>query len=193
MHWHAHGEDMSTQFLSFSAEINPSTTETLISAMAQLCNTGATEINLLLSTPGGSVTHGFNVYNVLRALPAKIITHNVGNVDSIGNVIFLAGVERRACPNSTFMFHGVEFDVTGSVRLVDNNLREYLDSIAADHTRIGAVIGQHTGLKQTDVVDLFKEARTKDAQWAQRVGMVHTISEPKVSPGVTIHSLVFKR
>ena len=130
---------------------------------------------------------------VLRALPVKLITHNMGNVDSIGNVIFLAGAERYACPNSTFMFHGVGFDVMGGVRLVDQMLREHLDSIGSDHRRIGAVIGQHTTLKEAEVVELFKEARTKDAIWAKDVGMINAVSEPHIPPGVPIHSLVFNR
>lgn len=184
---------MTLHYVSFSAEINPSTTENLIAAMTQLCNTGASEIHLMLSTPGGSVMHGMTLYNVLRALPVKLVTHNTGNVDSIGNVIFLAGLERRACQHSTFMFHGVGFDVTGGVRLVDQNLREYLDSIAADHKRIGSIMGHHTSLNEADVVDLFKEARTKDASWAQGVGMVHSVCEPQVPTGVPIHSLVFNR
>ena len=54
--------------------------------------------------------NGMNLYNVMRAMPFKLITHNVGNVDSIGNAIFLAGVARYACPHSTFMFHGVGFN-----------------------------------------------------------------------------------
>lgn len=184
---------MTLQYVSFSAEINPITTENLIAVMGQLSNQGATEIHLLLSTPGGSVMHGFTIYNVLRALPLNLVTHNVGNVDSIGNVIFLAGKQRFACPHSTFMFHGVGFDVTGGVRLEDKMLRERLDAIAADHRRIGSVIGEHTTLQEADVVQLFEEARTKDAGWAQGVGMVHTLCEPHIPAGVPIHSLVFNR
>src|SRR5215510_1158159 len=30
--------------------------------------------------------HGMNLYNVLRAMPFKLITCNVGDVDSIGNI-----------------------------------------------------------------------------------------------------------
>jgi ATP-dependent protease ClpP protease subunit len=180
-------------YLSFSAEINPATTENLIAVMAQLCNQGATKVHLMLSTPGGSVMHGFTIYNTLRALPLQLATYNMGNVDSIGNVIFLAGKERYACPNATFMFHGVGLDVTGGVRLVDQSLREHLDSIGSDHRRIGSVIGQHTTLQEADVVELFKEARTKDATWAKDVGMIDAMSEPKIPPGTPIHSLVFAR
>lgn len=41
---------------------------------------------------------------MLRAFPFKLVTHNVGNMDSIGNAVFLAGEQRLACPHSTFMF-----------------------------------------------------------------------------------------
>lgn len=96
-------------YVSFSAEINASTTESLIAAMTNLANQGVPKVTLLLSTPGGAVMNGMNVYNVLRAMPFELTTHNVGNVDSIGNAIFLAGERRYAAPHSTFMFHGVGF------------------------------------------------------------------------------------
>ena len=35
--------------------------------------------------------HGLNLNNLFRGLPFELITHNIGNVDSIGNAIFLAG------------------------------------------------------------------------------------------------------
>ena len=35
--------------------------------------------------------NSLNILHVLIGLPFELITHNVGNVDSIGNAIFLAG------------------------------------------------------------------------------------------------------
>ena len=46
--------------------------------------------------------NGMNLYNFLRGLPIRLTTHNVGNVDSIGNAVFLAGEHRYACPHSPF-------------------------------------------------------------------------------------------
>src|ERR1700693_1709158 len=93
-----------TVYVSFSAEINAATTESLISVMSNLVNQKVTTVYLLLSTPGGSVMHGLNLYNLFRGFPFELITHNVGNVDSIGNAVFLAGSKRYAAPHSTFMF-----------------------------------------------------------------------------------------
>lgn len=185
---------MSQHWVSFSAEINPQTTEGLISVLTALHNQGATEVNLLFATPGGSVMHGMTIYNTARAMPYKLITWNMGNVDSIGNVIFLAGEERYACPLSTFMFHGVGFDVTGALRMEEIFLRERLDTIEADHKRIGSVIGTYANsLDEGDVVRLFEKASTKDAPWAQSVGIINAIREPQIPPGVPVHSLVFQR
>src|SRR6202035_1991872 len=100
-----------TVYVSFSAEINPNTTEALIGALAQCANQRVPEVYLMISTAGGNVMNGMNLYNVLRAMPFRLTTHNVGNIDSIGNPVFLAGGTRYACPQATFMFHGVGFDV----------------------------------------------------------------------------------
>jgi ATP-dependent protease ClpP protease subunit len=180
--------------VNFSAEINPQTTEGLISTLSALHNQGATEVNLLFATPGGSVMHGMTIYNVARAMPFKLVTWNMGNVDSIGNVIFLAGAERYACPLSTFMFHGVGFDANGSFRMEEPFLRERIDSIEADHKRIGSIIGTYAStLNEGDVIHLFEKASTKDAPWAQSVGIIDAIREPQIPAGVPVHSLVFQR
>lgn len=189
----AKGLGMSTHFVNFSAEVTPASTEGLIATVATLHNQGATEIHLMLSTPGGSVMHGFTIYNVLRSIPVNLHTYNMGNVDSIGNVIFLAGSHRFACPHSTFMFHGVGFDLVGSIRLDDKLLREKLDSISADHKRIASVIEQYSSLDERQVVQLFEEARTKDAAWAQSVGLIEAVREPEIAAGIPVHSLVFSR
>jgi ATP-dependent protease ClpP protease subunit len=151
---------MSVHYISFSAEIMPTPAEQLIAAVTNLVNQGAQEIHLMVSTPGGSVPYGITVYNTLRALPARIVTYNVGNVDSIGTVIFMAGEERYACANATFMFHGVAKEARQVTRLEEKMLRESLDSIHADNQRIGSIIGSHTNLSDDEVTDLFTEART---------------------------------
>lgn len=182
-----------TAYVSFSAEIVPQTTEVLIVALADQANKGVEEVYLMLSTPGGSVMSGLTIYNTLKSFPFKLITHNVGNVDSIGNAVFLAGEERFACPQSTFMFHGVGFDVGTGQRFEEKMLRERLDGILQDQTRIGAVINERTLLNEGDIGELFREARTKDAGYALEWGIIHEIREANIPKGSSIISLVFQR
>lgn len=182
-----------TVYISFSAEIVPHTTESLITVLGQQANNKVDEVYLMLSTPGGNVREGLNLYNVLKAFPFKLITHNVGMVDSIGNAVFLAGDERYACPHSSFMFHGVGFTVRGEQRLEEKFLRERLDSIMQDQRSIGSIIGERTNLDEEQILDLFREARTKDTDFALSVGIIHEIREVQIPPGNPVISLVFQR
>lgn len=69
-----------TLYISFSAEVNQNTTENLMGVVAQKVNAGIKDIYLLISSPGGSVMNGINVYNFLKALPINLTTHNIGIV-----------------------------------------------------------------------------------------------------------------
>jgi ATP-dependent protease ClpP protease subunit len=127
-------------------------------------------------------------------MPFELITHNVGNVDSIGNAIFLAGKKRYACPHSTFMFHGVGFDLKNqTMRLEEKNLKESLANILSDHKRIGSIITERTKLSEKIVDGLFSEAQTKDATFAISSGIVHEVKDVQIPTGSTVVSLVFQR
>lgn len=180
-------------YVTFSAEINAYTTESLISVMSACANRRAQQVHLLLSTPGGSVMNGMNLYHLLCGMPFELTTHNVGNVDSIGNAVFLAGRHRFATHHATFMFHGVGMDLNGHVRLEEKNLREQLDAILNDHKRIGEVLCKHTRLTAGEAEGLFREAQTKDVGFAIDKGIIHEIRDVQLTAGVPVISLVFKR
>jgi ATP-dependent protease ClpP protease subunit len=184
---------METVYVSFSAEISAHTTESLLAVMSNCANQGVKAVYLMISTPGGNVMNGMNLYNVLRGMPFELITHNVGNVDSIGNAIFLAGSKRYACPHSTFMFHGVGFDMKGQLRLEEKNLKECLAGILSDQKRIGNIIAERTNLSEEVVAGLFTEAQTKDATFAVGAGIVHEVKDIQIPPGTNVVSLVFQR
>jgi ATP-dependent protease ClpP protease subunit len=180
-----------TLYISFSAEINPTTAETLIATVAQAASDGVANVYLMLSTPGGSVMSGLNVYNVLRGLPVNLTTHNVGNVDSIGNAIFLAGEHRIACPHSTFMFHGVASECHPESVLGEKELLERLGSVRADQKRIGAIIKERTLMEEGSIGNLFLEAQTRDSDFALKEGFIHEIRDVRVPAGAPIVALVF--
>jgi ATP-dependent protease ClpP protease subunit len=180
---------MSAVYLVFESAINGVTSQKLIATAAQLVNQGTTEINLLLSTPGGEVSSGLTIYNFLRALPITINTHNIGNVDSIGNAIFLAGKTRKACEHSTFMFHGVGFQAPNIV-FEEKFLRERLDGILADQKRIGDIIRQRTKIRDSEVRKLFREARTKDAHYALRQDIISAIEDVNIPAGIPIITIL---
>jgi ATP-dependent protease ClpP protease subunit len=182
-----------TVYIMFSAEINPKTSGSLQAVLANCATQGVKTVYLAFSTPGGDVMQGMTLYNLLRGMPFKVITHNVGNVDSIGNAIFLAGEERYACKHSTFMFHGVGFNMANqTVRLEEKNIREMLDNIVSNHGRIGTILEERTQLDKAVIPELFREAQTKDAAFAVGCGIVHEVRDINIPAGSTVISLVFQ-
>ena len=125
---------------------------------------------------------------VICLLGILVTTHNMGNIDSIGNAIFLAGKTRKACTHSTFMFHGVGFDI--HQRFEEKNLREGLDSILADQRRIGDIIADRTRIPKTRAMQLFRDARTKNANDALKYGIVHEVSDLQIPTDSQIITLV---
>src|SRR5438105_4036770 len=180
---------MPTTYFTFHAPINPVTTQNLMAAVAQRMMNGTDDFYFLLSTPGGSVASGLTLYNFLRGLPFPKTMHNIGNVDSIGNAVFLAGDTRYACAHSTFMFHGVGFDVQ-NMRVEEKNARELLTGILSDQKRIGEILVARTGVTANEARKLFREASTKDASHALAAGLVSDVRDVQVPVGADIVSLV---
>ena len=176
-------------YVSFSSEIMPFTTESLIALLSHLSNQGVRHVYLMISTPGGSFMHGMNLYNVLRAFSFKLTTHNVGNVDSIGNAIFLAGEERFACPHSTFMFHGVTTQLP-AITAEAKSLRKRLDAISGDIQRSGNILVGRTRIRHEDVSNLFGEASTQETAFAVGGGIVHEVRDSRSRAGASVSSLM---
>jgi len=143
-------------------------------------------VYLLISTDGGQVLEGMTLYNVLRGLPFDLTTHNIGSVNSIGNVVFLAGQQRYASPTANFMFHGVAYPGIAGQRMDEKFLVEKLDGVKAEHKRIGEAIESRTGLPSQEVEKLFIQQAVKDATYAKANGFIHDIREVNVPPGSTV-------
>jgi ATP-dependent protease ClpP protease subunit len=177
-------------YITVSAEINQVVTENLIATMTSCASSEVQTVYVLLSTPGGKVMNGLNLYNVLLGVPFDLVMHNVGCVNSIGNTIFLAGKKRYANPMATFMFHGVGFNVQQNQRFEEKQLLENLTRIRSEQKTIGQIISKHTSLSEKEIARFFREAQTKDAQFALDKGIIHEIKQAQITPGCPTISLI---
>jgi ATP-dependent Clp protease protease subunit len=184
--------DLASQktYVSFSGPINLMSTQLLIQQLFGLVAQGMKEIHLLLSTPGGEVMSGIALYNTLRGLPVHLTTHNVGNVDSIGTAVFLAGEERLACAQATFMFHGVGLATNGVQQFQEKRLLEHLHSIQADQARINAILQERTRLSARECESLSLQQQTKDASYAVAHGIADRVEAVQIPAGSRVVPVV---
>jgi ATP-dependent protease ClpP protease subunit len=176
--------------LIFSAEVDQRVTNMVVAYLVELQIAGATKLTLAISSQGGNVVSGVTIYNVLMSMPYVIETHNFGNVDSIANVIFLAGRRRYANHTATFMFHGVGFNGNAAERLKEKNILERLDIIKSEHKRISRLISGRSGLNEPSCLNLFKQQRTKDATWARDNGLIDQVAEFTVPAGASLKYVI---
>jgi ATP-dependent protease ClpP protease subunit len=147
-------------------------------------------IYFLFSSGGGSVNAGITLYNFLRALPVEITMHNVGSIDSIANVIFLAGTKRYAAAHSSFLFHGILWNFGAGASLNFTQLNETLSVFKREEDKIASIIAERTKMTETEIRDLFRQGETKDLQFAVDKGVIDEIRAatiPKDAPIITVN------
>lgn len=147
------------------------------------------EFTVLINSGGGQVAAGIDAYNLIRALPFKVTMHNIGQVNSVANVIFLAGQSRKASSVSSFLFHSVGIDIKAQTRLDERIARERLDGIRRDNNSLATIIAARSKLKVNQVSELFREQHVKDTKWALANGFIQNIEDPKIPKGKHLHVL----
>lgn len=70
-----------------------------------LAEAGGQPITLSISSPGGEVTEGLAMVDMLEAYEGEVTTLGYGLVASIASVVLLAGDKVRMTPNSFLMIH----------------------------------------------------------------------------------------
>jgi ATP-dependent Clp protease protease subunit len=166
---------MKEMFIRFMAPVIPVTVEHLMRIVDKKLNEKYDRLNLLLSSPGGSVFHGLSVYNFLKGIPIQVHTYNFGSVDSIGVVMYCAGSKRYCVPHARFLIHGVKMNFQGQASFDEFQIHEQLKSMQIDQKNIARVIADNTG-KGTDLIEKdMHDRKTLSPNEAKDYGLVTEI------------------
>lgn len=100
------------------------------------------DINFYINSPGGSVSAGLAIYDVMQHVKCPISTVCVGTAASMGAVLLAAGSEgkRASLPNSRVMIHQVSAGFRGTATDINiqaseiNSMMDTLMKILAKHT-----------------------------------------------------------
>ena len=182
---------MSLHIVHFIGPINHHTACTIRNLCLQALQSGATEIELHMSTEGGNMTAGFALYFFLKSLPLPLTTHNVGSIESVGVVIFLAGGKRYACPGTRFLVHPLHWGFGNLVAADHSRVSEWRDCLDFDAERYARAFDEATQ-DCAGCVDirpnLFGNARLFDAEQALAAGIIHEAVQARLpGTGATSH------
>lgn len=177
-------------YISFADVIDDKRAKGLMQICSELSRE-ADVLYLMLSSPGGGVDLGITLYNFLRALPCFIVTHNIGSVESIANIVFLAGELRLAAPHTRFLLHGIFWQPPAGATLIPSQMAEAGTRFRDDETRIKEILLSRTTMKSDQVDGFFRFGESKTAEFAKDVGIISNVSEPKIRRGSPFFSCNF--
>ncbi len=179
-----------TIFINFIAEINDKTTSLLLYLLTEQLRAGVKGYRMNISSNGGRVFNAVSIYNFLNGLKdVTIHTHNLGQIDSSANLIFLAGHKRTASKASTFLLHPPQMIFQGQGGMEINTLRERLESLEKDQLKMAEIIAEKIKKDSGDVLKMFTERRTYSSEDAKDLGFISEIDEFVASPGLPIFSI----
>jgi ATP-dependent protease ClpP protease subunit len=182
---------MSLHIVHFIGPINHGSACTVRNLCLQALQSGASEIELHLSTEGGNMTAGFALYFFLKSLPVPLTTHNIGSVESVGVVIFLAGQKRHACPGTRFLVHPLHWGFGNLVAADHSRVSEWRDCLDFDAERYARIFEEATrGAPASGDIrsNLTANARIYDADQALAAGIIHSAVQARLpEAGATSH------
>jgi len=179
-----------TFFINYFGPINDKTTNVIMGTCANIIAQEKPDfLYFLFASGGGSVSAGISLYNFLKSLPATIIMHNTGTIDSIATVIFLAGNERYAASHSSFLFHGVSMNFNQGMALNLSQINERKGQLEDDQNKIAGIISANTKITQEEMLKLFIQGETKGLDFAQEKGIIHGIKDPQIPKDAPLVSI----
>lgn len=139
------------------------------------------DIHLYINSPGGSVSAGLAIYDVMQFIKCDVSTYCLGMAASMGSLLLNAGAKgkRYSLPHSRIMIHQPLGGARGQASDIEIQAREILYL----KDRLNEIYSKHTGKP----VDKIKQDTDRDnylsAEDAMRYGLIDKVIESRNSVG----------
>ncbi|MBO3746850.1 ATP-dependent Clp protease proteolytic subunit [Streptosporangiaceae bacterium NEAU-GS5] len=128
------------------------------------------DIQLYINSPGGSVSAGLAVYDVMQFVPNDIVTVTMGLAASMGQVLLCAGTagKRYALPHARIVMHQPHGGIGGTASDIKIQAEQmlYTKQVLAERTAF------HTGQALEQIIEDWDRDRWFTAEEAKTYGFV---------------------
>jgi ATP-dependent Clp protease, protease subunit len=136
------------------------------------------EIYLYINSPGGSVTAGMAIYDIIQYIPNPVVTVTMGLAASMGQFLLCAGAKgkRYALPHARIMMHQPSGGIGGTA----SDIRIQAEQMLHVKTTMAELIAKHTGQSVERIVADSDRDRWFTAQDAKDYGLVDHVVQTTV-------------
>jgi ATP-dependent Clp protease, protease subunit len=135
------------------------------------------DIDIYVNSPGGSVSAGLGIYDIMQLVKCDVRTFCTGMAASMGSLLLTAGAKgkRYMLPNSRAMIHQplIQGGLTGQASDIEIHAKEMLDLKKV----LTEIYVKHTGRPYDELSKLMDRDHFLHAQKAKELGLVDHIVE----------------
>jgi ATP-dependent Clp protease protease subunit len=135
---------MLDRIIFMGTEVNDTVSNLIVAQMLFLeSNDADRDIHFYINSPGGSVSAGLAIYDVMKYVKCDINTYCVGMAASMGAFLLSAGTKgkRYSLPNSRIMIHQPLGGARGQASDIEIQAKEILFL----KRRLNEMLAEHTG------------------------------------------------
>jgi ATP-dependent Clp protease protease subunit len=140
------------------------------------------DIHFYINSPGGSVTAGMAIYDVMHFVHCDVATYCIGMAASMGATLLAAGTKgkRYALPHAEVMIH----QVLGGARGPATDMLIRTNQLLRTKRAMNEILARHTGKPLEQIEKDTDRDRFMSAREALEYGLVdHVLERLPVRPG----------
>lgn len=155
------------------------TSDRFVEESKELNNGDTLTINL--DTYGGGINAGIKIYTICKELQSKgisVITFNKGRQHSIGNIVMLGGMPRKAYSSSIGVVHMPRVPseyFTSKSEYTADDLEYMFSDLRLEENRILDIYTLETGTDKEKLRSIMNQERTLSAQELKELGFITEI------------------
>jgi len=131
------------------------------------------EITLYINSPGGEVTSGLALYDVMKGISCPVRTVCMGMAASMGAVLFASGDKRDILPHGQVMIHDPL--ISGGLGGSALALQEVSRNLMKTRETICQILAEHTGKSLKEIYKHTAKDTFFDAEEAVRFGLADRV------------------
>ena len=135
------------------------------------------DIHLYINSPGGSVTAGLGIYDIMQFIKCDVATYCVGLAASMGALLLTAGArgKRHSLPHSRIMIHQPLGGARGQASDIEIQAREILYL----KERLNQILVHHTGQNMERIIKDTDRDNYLSAKEAVEYGLIDKTVEKR--------------
>ena len=157
-------------------EINPATSTSIVAQLLALeAEDADAPITMYINSPGGSITDGMAIYDIMNRISCPIITIGVGMAASMGAVLLSSGTKgmRYCTPNATVMIH----QPLGGVQGQATEIEIVAQRILKLRKKLYSLLAQNAGVDFEVMARACERDNYLEAEESLELGLVDEILE----------------